>query len=396
MKTMTNPRVRSGLTIASVLVSLLSVARAQQWSLLTPPVPRFLTSAVYDPNSSQMIIFGGVHAGGTHMNDVWRLQAPPTIGVFRWIQSNASGSGPQPRQGHTAVYDPTPGIDRMTIFGGGLGNSSPCANDAWVLTNASSAGGTLASWTLLATVGDPPSPRINHTAVFDPGSNRMIVFGGQNCFTTFFSDVWVLVNANGLGGTPTWQQLNPTGSSPGPRGYHTAVYDPLTNRMIIHGGGGGVSLASDVWILSNANGLGGIPAWSQLNVSGGPGPICCDGAVFDPHTNNMIIFGGQSDTALLGGTWILSNANGQSGTPAWNQVTTTGFGPTPRSELSAAFNPVSKQMLVFGGLIALDGTLDDNNVFRLLEPPSSLPGSFHSSAVDDNPDAGRVAAARPR
>ena len=55
---------------------------------------------------------------------------------------------------------------------------------------------------------DMPSPVLGQSAVYDDTSNRLIVF--QN-------DVWVLVDANGIG-SPSWVQLSPTGTLPPPRG----------------------------------------------------------------------------------------------------------------------------------------------------------------------------------
>jgi len=58
------------------------------------------------------------------------------------------------------------------------------------------------TWTQLFPTGGPPAERHNQTTAFDPGSNRMIVFGGRSISGTMFNDVWVLTHANGLGGTP--------------------------------------------------------------------------------------------------------------------------------------------------------------------------------------------------
>ena len=54
-------------------------------------------------------------------------------------------------------------------------------------------------------------------------------------------DVWVLTNANDSGGSPVWAQLHPKWEGdgniqPGARFYSTAVRDPGTNSMIIFGG----------------------------------------------------------------------------------------------------------------------------------------------------------------
>ena len=104
-------------------------------------------------------------------------------------------------------------------------------------------------------------------AVDDSTSNRMIVFSGV-ASSGIFNDVWVLTNANGLGGTPSWIQLSPSGSPSPARSAGSAVYDANTNRLILFGGIGTAAFFNDTWVLSNANGLGGSPAWTQLAPAG--------------------------------------------------------------------------------------------------------------------------------
>lgn len=65
----------------------------------------------------------------------------------------------------------------------------------------------------------PPAARIFHSAVYNTAANQMIVFGGVNSTGCIFAggelnDVWVLGNADGLGGPPTWTLLAPTGGPP--------------------------------------------------------------------------------------------------------------------------------------------------------------------------------------
>ncbi len=67
----------------------------------------------------------------------------------------------------------------------------------------------------------------------------------------------------------TWIELNPTGGPPPVRVLHSAVHNPANNRMIVFGGLNGAGFAgvdpklNDVWILENADGLGGTPNWIQ-------------------------------------------------------------------------------------------------------------------------------------
>ncbi len=89
--------------------------------------------------------------------------------------------------------------------------------------------------------------RDRHTAVYDPVRDRMVVFGG--CSGPYLNDVWAL----SLAGTPAWTQLSPSGSTPPVARYsHTAIYDPVRDRMVVFGGSSGSgrsSLANDVWAL---------------------------------------------------------------------------------------------------------------------------------------------------
>ena len=64
-------------------------------------------------------------------------------------------------------------------------------------------------------------------------------------------DVWLLEHANGLGGTPQWQMLEPLGTLPAPRQAHPAVFDPDTDRLIVFGGrtNNPLAAASDLWVL---------------------------------------------------------------------------------------------------------------------------------------------------
>ncbi|HET9401300.1 MAG TPA: kelch repeat-containing protein, partial [Candidatus Acidoferrales bacterium] len=213
--------------------------------------------------------------------------------------------------------------------------------------------------------GSAPAPRLQHGAVYDPNSNTMIVIGGDDCFSTLFEDVSVLSNADGRGGTPTWTQLNPSGTGPGARELHNQVaYDPGSNTLIVFGGiGPGGTLFNDVWVLSNANGQGGTPTWSQLSPSGSLPPARSEGSViYDAASGRLTVFGGEGPQ-LLNDVWVLTNANGSGGTPTWNQLGPFSPFPEARGDHSAVYVPSTNQMIVFGGLIS--DTLPTNNAWIL-------------------------------
>jgi hypothetical protein len=199
----------------------------------------------------------------------------------------------------------------------------------YVMTGMFAAGIVRAqTWIELAPTGGPPGPRELHVAVYDPATNRMIIHGGEfaeHGFTAL-NDVWVLTNADGTENTsPTWTQLLPAKSLG--RFRHAAVYDSLSNRMLVFGGivaqlG---PIFNDVWVLTNANGTGGNPKWVQLTPTGGPPVARSDTtAVYDAANNRMTIFGGNSAQGVLGDVWVLTNANGTE--PGFSQRATQLFG----------------------------------------------------------------------
>jgi hypothetical protein len=349
--------VKKAVWSAALLISAsmfaLTSTMAQSWSP-SGPMGRGGTMLVLDPATDRMILFGGQTNGNQNvgdpgdgdLNDVWRLNNAGS-GNLSWTKVEPSGTPPPGGLASgTAVYDPV--SNRMIVFGGNT-NGGGCTNDAYALTNANGDGGTPA-WIQLSTAGGPPTARESFTAVYDPDTNTMTIFGGTNCYTGL-DDVWVLSNANGEGGTPTWTQLAPAGSSPGPLSQTTAVYDSTNKIMIVFGGYTGSGVTNGVWTLSNANGQGGTPTWTQLSPSGTlPAARSGQGGVYDQVHNRMTIYGGAANGSDYGDTWVLSDANGLGGSPAWTQLgqSLTVY-PDARGGPQAVYSPTANKMIIFGG-----------------------------------------------
>src|SRR2546425_2411133 len=274
-----------------------------------PPFMNALGSVVYDANTNRLIVYGGCFAGcSPALSNVFILtNANGLGGPPVWSQSSVTN--PQARAYHSAVYDSS--SDRMIAFAGHFAFFGTDQNDTRVLSNAT---GLLSpsTWTTLATSGGPPAIRNLHTAIYDEANNRMTIFAGTNyilCCAPYiihdYNDTWVLSNANGMGGTSIWTQLSPLGGPPDGRSGHSAVYDPVNNRMIIFGGDNWNQAAQtdnpigDLWQLSNANGLGGAPVWTQLAQLGTPpGPRFYHTAAFDAGNQRMILLGGRDPRNL--------------------------------------------------------------------------------------------------
>ena len=340
---------------ARILASLLFLFSihayaADAWIMLNPtgalpPAAATNPAVVYDERGNRLILFWS--------NRVWVLtNANGVADAPAWTELTVPPVIPA-RVMASAVYDAA--TNRLIVYGGSLlpGTSTP-TSEVWVLTNANGTGGA-PEWTRLTPTGTAPRPRRGHTAVYDAATNRMMVFGGCSGFLChggtgdLNNDVWVLTNANGLGGTPAWVQLQPSNAGPSDRVSHAAGYDPATNRMIVFGGDrGSAGALADAWVLANANGNGGTPQWIQLPSHPTARYNMAHG--YNARSNQLVVTAGVAGGQLTNSTWSLENANGI-GQPIWVPVVPLGTPPSPRDGLqySAGLDMTNNRLIVFGG-----------------------------------------------
>jgi hypothetical protein len=354
----------------------LSLAGSPSWAQRIPsgnlPSARVYHSAVYDPVRGRMLVFAGEDTLGSVLgysvvdSDTWALSLS---GSQAWTQIAPTRDSPDRRMGHSSIYDGA--RNRMITYGG-----SNMLGDTWALALIGSTG-----WTRLTPTGTPPSARSAQSAIYDPVRDRMVVFGGLGA--SRLNDVWAL----SLVGTPAWTQLTPTGAPPSARSAHSAIYDPVRDRMIVFGGLDGAAL-NDVWALA----LGNVPSWTQLTPSGAP-PSGRSGhsAIYDSGRDRMVVFGGTGSSGLLSDTWSLSLA----GTPSWTQLAPSGAPPSARANQTAIYDPLRSRMVVFGGR---DAIFEQNDAWSLsmagsptwmqLAPAGLLPipRARHSAIYDSGQD----------
>jgi hypothetical protein len=139
----------------------------------------------------------------------------------------------------------------MIAGGGNCCTSTTATFEVWILKYANGLGGT-PQWVKLAPLGTPPPPRLGLVGIYEGISNELVFFGGSGGGT--FNEVWKIKHANGVGGTPEYIQLSPSGVPPAPRGgvvaNPTAIYDDASRRMTIFGGAAaGLGLVNDTWVL---------------------------------------------------------------------------------------------------------------------------------------------------
>ena len=221
----------------------------------TPPSPREDVACVLDPARNRMLVFGGADAGGVY-NDLWSLTL---TGTPAWTKLTFPGTAPSARGAAQLAYDAN--RDRLMVYGG-FDNLFNPLGDAYVLQF-----GPTPTWTKLSPTGTPPSPRFASAVLFDPTRNRLVVSGGTD-FESYFADTQAL--AFGTGTICAWSALVAPGGPPSARSDHKAVYDPVSDRMLFFGGQNVAGVLHETWALEFTGpvGVGTFSPVSSLRFEG--------------------------------------------------------------------------------------------------------------------------------
>lgn len=327
-------------------------------------------SAVYDRAGDRLLTFGGITTLPVSVtNQVWEMKlANPGI----WRVLAPLGTPPTPRHSAATAWDPV--RNRMIVYGGSV--AAEATGEVWALDLSGTP-----TWVQLAPSGAAPQARSEHTMVYDAAGDRMIVHGGYRTSpNAILGDVWAL----SLAGTPQWSAILPSGTPPVARGQHVAIYDPVRNRMVIHGGfSGAFDALSDMWALS----LSGAPAWTVLPQSGLfiPNGLRAHGAVYDSTHDEMVMFGGnENHPPSHNKVWTCSMATG-----AWTEHSLFPL-PLPRHSFGIAIDTHRNQMIVQGGATSDEVSKEcwllplDTKAWSKLPESAGQPAArwYHAAAYD--------------
>ena len=329
------------------------------------PFPREAPAAIFSPVRDKVLVFGGFVPTFPRQffNDVWELSVQNE--VWKDISPNISPSLGSGRVGHTAIFHPA--RNEMVVFGG---FGSGIASETWAQSQSNS------GWSELFPLGQEPRSRIGHSAIYDPVRDRMIIFGGffgciqPDCWS---NDTWTL----SFGDTLRWEQMLIAGLKPKPRTDHSAVYDPVRDEMIIFGGEFEDTLLNDLWALS----LSDTGQWVSLEASGGlPAPRAGHTAIYDER-NGMVIFGGRGEMFSLNETWKLDLDQA-----TWRQIIPGGSVPAQREGHTAIHDVPRDRMIIFGGTISDIWEFSLSTVtWRELFPAGRSLSRVNHSAIYDPP-----------
>lgn len=339
-----------GIAAGAVLVALalglglgLGLAgHSSAWTALDPsgtePPARACAAVAYDEVTRRLILFSGGDSTGD-FGDTWAYD--PVAGS--WTELKPLGTPPIPRMYASMTYDPVG--RRLIMFGGLDRKTGTCLSDTWAYDPAAN------SWTKLDPRGPTPPARAWNALVRDPGSGRLLMFGGMAG-----GEVADLVAADQLDDTwafdpdaNTWTRLEPAGPVPDARYAYTMVHDPSSKRMILFGGITGTTRFNDTWAYDPATNV-----WKELTpASAIPRPRGAQSMAYDPATRRVIVFGGAvSLTTLFNDTWAYDLAGN-----TWTDLKPAGTLPSGRGGQGMATVPTSRRLIVFGGA-------DDTGSFR--------------------------------
>ncbi len=242
------------------------------------------------------------------------------------------------------AYDPA---TANTVLFGGRDNGTLGFADTWTWDGT--------NWTQRFPTTSPPA-RTTASMAYDPATGNMVLFGGEN--TSEFADTWTWDGTN-------WTQRFPT-TSPPARAITSMAYDAETGNMVIFGGYTGPPNynVNDTWTWDGTN-------WTQQFPASSPAPRTGATLAYDASEGNIVLFGGFDEAGtneLFADTWTWDGTN-------WTQQSPL-TSPPGRSSPSIAYDPVSGNVIVFGGLSSdlskgSSGFLGDTWTYGALPPPTT-------------------------
>jgi serine/threonine-protein kinase len=322
------------------------------------PAPRVHNVTLLDSTSDALIMLGGIVSRGESvdqspiLNDLWRLNGLQISGAHRWTRLIPErGPAPLPRWQAFGAYDAA--HDRAIIQGGALGHSSPCANDSWILDHASGVGGA-PRWREVKIRGPLPPLRAQAQGFYEPRSNAIVTFGGNDCFSTYSAELWRLAFDDTTLSRGQWTRLTPdsTAGAPARRNGDGVAYDSAARRLWVHGGNLGGREISDLWRLDHADGSDGAPSWHPVRCAGTSPALGNHVALYDSAKGTLILYTGMEPSgAGRNDIWYAKGLADGGSHCEWLHAPATGDAPLPRG---SARGVLTRD----GGIVLLGGAVE--------------------------------------
>ena len=265
------------------------------WSKLkteSNPPPRLSPGLVFDPESRQLILFGGLGRDQRY-GDTWILD----LENRSWEEISPQTS-PSPRSDMGMALDVE---QRQALLFGGYCQEfqrEKCA-ETWIFDLDSR------TWIEFDPIASPPVT-YGLRLVYEPGSQRFLQWGGhmsgrkdnQIQSLGYGDTIWVFSEAE-----ESWiSSPDPSGPSPLKRYWHHLEADPVSGELILYGGDGGQGFLDDTWIYDPQTNQ-----WHLVLVDHPPPPRINGATAFDRHRGQLILFAGVGEEfSVYQDTWIYS------------------------------------------------------------------------------------------
>ncbi len=172
----------------------------------------------------------------------------------------------------------------------------------------------------------------------------------------------------------TWVQMSPA-TSPAALYGASIAYDPATSQTVLFGGDTGSAYLDGTWTWNGTT-------WSQMSPATSP-PASWDASMaYDTATGNLVLFGGYASTGFMNDTWTWNGTTWTQKSPATS--------PPVRYAASMAYDPATSQMVLFGGIgndnyASLNDTWTWNGTTWTQKSPATIPATRFAASLAYDP-----------
>ncbi|MBF0557610.1 MAG: hypothetical protein HQL08_02395 [Nitrospirae bacterium] len=236
------------------------------WELLTitdAPMSRMAMDVAFFAGNGDSILFGGTW-DASPFSDTWGWNGTA------WLQKSPAHS-PGYRAGHAMAYDAA--RNQIVLFGGYDSTAGAYSDSTWIWNGA--------DWTQ-AHPQTSPSARTYHAMVYNPDSQKIVLFGGN----ADEADTWEWDGNN-------WNKKS-SPASPSPRDGAAMAYDAARKEVVLFGGSQNVYSGSsqnkptffnDTWAWDGTQ-------WQQRITTAAPSTRMGARIEYNPDLGQIVLIGG--------------------------------------------------------------------------------------------------------